>query len=135
MNRHRLYEIFGWTTLGVSGMAGGLAVVAAVMQQGLGAAAAALCAFLFLAPGVVVLGFSRRLRARDVALAHTAAFVAARESVRIQDLADELRVPAADAERILQTAIREGHVRGRFEDPDRFVGDRPASPPSEGGGP
>ena len=82
-------------------------------------------------PGLYFLGYSRRLSSREIALAHAASFATAREAIRIQELADDLRVPPEDAERILRKAIREGHVRGRFEGVDRFVADKSERGPSE----
>lgn len=121
MNRRRVYELLAAGTLGVSAFAIVLALAGAALQQGLGVAASSLCAVLFLVPGLYFLGYARHLQSRDVALAHVARFAAGREAIRIQDLAEELHVPTTDAEGILQTAVREGYLRGRFEGPDRFV--------------
>lgn len=127
MNPRSRYEALAIGALCVSGLAAVLAVVGTAFQQALSAAASILCSTLFLIPGLYFLGYSRRLRARDVALAHVARFAAGRDAIRIYDLADFLRVSPADAEKLLRTAVREGHLRGRFEDPDRFVveGGRP----------
>ena len=121
MDRTRMYELLAVGTLAMSGVAVGLAIVGAVLQQALGVVASSVCAILFLIPGLGFLGYARHLRTRDAALAHVAAFAGGRASIRIQDLAQELRVPPADAVRILRTAVREGHLRGRFEGSDRFV--------------
>ena len=56
-----------------------------------------------------------------VALAHTAAFAISRGAFDLQDLASELSVSKDDAEKILQTAVQEGHLRGRFDDRGRFI--------------
>ncbi len=37
------------------------------------------------------------------------------------DLAEELAVSREDAEKILRTAVREGRVRGRFDEAGRFT--------------
>jgi hypothetical protein len=129
-----MYEVLGAATLAIAGGAAVLAAAGAALQQFVGVAAASLCTIVFLVPGLYFVGYSRRLRARDLALAHTAAFVRSRESVRIEDLAEELHVPREDADRILRTAVREGHVRGRFERGDRFVPDR-SDAPQTGNGP
>lgn len=123
--------MLGVSALAIAGLSTIVAVAAAALQQGMSVAAASLCAALFLVPGLYFLGYSRRLSSREIALAHAASFARAREAIRIQELADELQVPPKDAERILRTAIREGHVRGRFEGVDRFVADKPERRPPE----
>jgi hypothetical protein len=123
-----LYEALGAATLAIATAAGVLAATGVALQQFVSVAAATLCAVVFLVPGLYFLGYSRRLRSRELALAHTAAFVRSREVVPIEDLAEELHVSREVADRILRTALREGHVRGRFETPTRFVGER-ADPP------
>lgn len=128
MKRQAMYEVLGAATLAIAGAAALLAVAGAALQQLVSVAAASLCMVVFLVPGLYFVGYSRRLRSRDLALAHTAAFVRAREAVRIEDLAEELHVPREDAERILRTAVREGHLRGRFEAGDRFVAERSEVP-------
>ena len=133
VNRPIQYERLAVGALAVSGIAAILAVAGAALGQGLGVAASGLCGVLFVVPGLYFLGYSRRLRSRDIALAHVVAFAAAQAGIRIQDLAAELRVPAEDAERILRTAVAEGRVRGRFEGADRFVAERTEDRPSEGG--
>jgi len=132
MNRRIRYDMLALGTLSVFGIAAVLAAAGVALGQGLAGAASGLCAILFVVPGLYFLGYSRRQRSRDVALAHAAAFAAAREAVRIQDLAAELHVTREDAERILRTAVAEGHVRGRFEGTDRFVADRVKPEGSEG---
>src|SRR5439155_17388949 len=92
--------------------------------QVLGVAAAALCAVLLLVPGLFFLAFSRRLASRDLGLAHAASFAKGREAIRIQDLADELRVPREAAMRVLQVAIQEGYLRGTFRGSETFVAER-----------
>lgn len=130
MNRRTGYEWLSAAALGISAGGAVLAIAGAALQQALGVAAASLCAVAFLVPGLFFLAYSRRLRVRDLALAHTAGFVRTRESIRIQDLADELKVPLQDAERILRIAIQEGYLTGTFESGDRFVsGPSPIRPP------
>ena len=93
----------------------------AVLQQLISVAAATLCAFLFLIPGLYFLGYARRLKARNLALVHAAAYATARGTLDIQDLAAELSVSREVATTILRTAVREGHLRGRFDERGRFV--------------
>jgi hypothetical protein len=121
VNRRRGYVWLAAGTLVVSGVAAVLAAAGVALQQVLGVAASTLCAGLFLVPGLYFLAYARRLGARDVALAHVARLAEGRDTVRIQELAEELDVPPADAEKILRTALREGHLQGRFEGSDRFV--------------
>jgi len=130
MNRRVGYEMLGIVTLALSAAATVLAVAGAAFQQTLGVGAASLCAVLLVVPGLYFLGYSRRLGARDLALAHTAAFVKARGDIRIQDLAEELHASPATTRHVLRIAVQEGHVRGHFEGDARFVAERP-HPPEE----
>ena len=123
MNRRMPYEWVATVTLTMSAMGAVLATAGAILRQTLGALAAALCAFVFVVPGLYLLTYARRLRSRDIALDHAATFVRGRAAIRVQDLAEELRVPREDAERILRVAVQEGFLRGRFEGTDRFVAD------------
>jgi hypothetical protein len=123
VNRRNLYELVATGTLAMSAIGAVLATAGALLQQALGAIAAALCALVFVVPGLYFLVYARRLRARDVALAHAATFVRGRAAIRVQELAEELRVPREDAERILRIAVLEGFLQGRFEGTDRFVAD------------
>ena len=116
-----MYGILATVALGIAAVAAVLAAAGAALQSNLSTAAAALCAAVFVVPGVYFLAHSRRLRARDVALAHAAAFARSRGTLRIQELAEELVVSQDVAERILRAAIREGHLTGNFEGRDRFV--------------
>ena len=121
MNRRTWYELLAAGVLALSLASAILAAAGAALQQTLGVAASSLCAVAFLVPGLYFLGYSRRLRSRDLALVHTAAFVRSRDAIRIRDLADELQVPPDDADRILRMAIEEGYLEGTFESEDRFV--------------
>jgi hypothetical protein len=132
VNQRRVYEFLAAGTLALSGVAIVLAVAGTALQAGLGVAASSLCAILFLVPGLYFLGHARALRSRDIALVHVAGLAARRASIRIQDLAEELHVSPVDADRILRTAVREGHLRGRFEGPDRFVAEATRPPSKEG---
>jgi hypothetical protein len=129
------YDLVATIALAVGGVAGILAAVGAALNQPLSAAAAAVCAIVFLIPGLYVLGYARGLRARDVALAHTAAFAISRGAFDVQDLASDLSVSKDDAEKILQTAVREGHLRGRFDDRGRFVAEADEAAGPEGARP
>ena len=128
-----MVELLAAGSLALSGVAIALAIAGTALQQALGVVASSLCAILFLVPGLYFLGYARHLRTRDLALAHVAGFAAGRASIQIQDLAQELQVPPADAERILRTAVREGRLRGRFEGSDRFVPEPEGPAPKEGG--
>jgi len=121
VKRQTWYDLVAAVALAVGSVAGILAGVGAALIQPLSAAAAALCAVVFLIPGLYILGYARGLRARDVALAHTAAFALSRGAFDLQDLASELSVSKDDAQKILHTAVREGHLRGRFDDHGRFI--------------
>lgn len=121
MKRRTWYDLLAAATLAMAGVAAVLAFAGAALQQALSVAAASLCAALFLVPGLYFLAYARHLRARDIALAHAAAFATARGTLEPKDLAAELRVPEADAGKILRTAVREGYLRGRFDERGRFV--------------
>ncbi len=129
MKRQTWYDLVATIALAIAGAAGTLAAVGAALLRPLSAAAAALCAIVFLIPGLYILAYARRLRARDVALAHAAAFAASHGALDVMDLAAELSVSKDDAERILRTAVREGHLHGRFDDRGRFVAEANAAGP------
>jgi hypothetical protein len=133
VNRREWYELLAVGVLALSLASAILAAAGAAFQQTLGVAASSLCAVAFLVPGLYFLGYSRRLRSRDLALAHAAAFARSRGAIRIQDLADELQVPRDDANRILRMAVEEGYLDGTFESEDRFVPGRPPAPRSPEG--
>jgi len=124
------YEILSVAALAIAGGSAILAVAGAALQRTLSATAASLCAAVFLVPGLFFFAHQRRLGARDLALAHVAALARERGTLDLGDLADELRVSRADAEKLLRTAIREGHLRGAFDHRGRFV----AETPGPGGG-
>lgn len=121
VKRQTWYDLVATIALTVGGVAGILAAVGAALIQPLSAAAAAVCAILFLIPGLYILAYAGRLWTRDLALAHAAAFATSRGAFDVKDLASELSVSKDDAEKILRTAVREGHLRGRFDDRGRFV--------------
>jgi hypothetical protein len=133
VNRRTGYELLATGVLALSLVSAILAAAGAALQQTLGVAASSLCAAAFLVPGLYFLGYSRRLRSRDLALAHAAAFVRSRDGIRIRDLADELQVPPDDADRILRMAVEEGYLEGTFESEDRFVPRRRLDPRSPEG--
>jgi len=130
VNRRTWYELLAAGVLALSLASAILAAAGAALQQTLGVAASSLCAVAFLVPGLYLLGYSRRLRSRDLVLAHAAAFVRSRDAIRIPELADELQVPPDDANRILRLAVEEGYLEGTFESEDRFVPGRPPTPRS-----
>ena len=129
MNRRTLYEVLATTSLALAVVGGILAGAGAVLQQVISVAAATLCAIVFLVPGLYFLAYSRRLRSRDLALAHAAAYAVTRGTLEVTDLAAELSVSNEVAARILRTAVREGHLRGRFDDRGRFVAEPNGSAP------
>lgn len=131
MNRRTLYEVLATVSLSVACVAGILAGAGAVLQQVITVAAATLCSFVFLVPGLYFLAYARRLRTRDLALAHAASFAATRGTLEVSDLATELSVSKEEAMKILRTAVREGHLRGRFDERGRFVVE-PDEPATEG---
>ncbi len=133
MRKRTWYDLLAVVTLGTAGTAAILAVIGAALQRALSVAAASLCAVVFFIPGVYFLGYARRLQTRDLALAHAAAYAHARGTLEIKDLASELGVPDADAKKILQTAVRDGHIRGRFDDRGRFIAE--GATPELGGRP
>jgi hypothetical protein len=121
VNRRTLYELLATTSLAIAGVGGILAAAGAVLQQVISVAAATLCTLVFLVPGLYFLEYAQRLKARDLALAHTAAYATARGTLDVKDLAAELSVSGEVATKILRTAVREGHLRGRFDERGRFV--------------
>jgi len=121
VNRRTLYEVLATVSLAVAVVAGILAGAGALLQQVISVAAATLCAFVFLVPGLYFLAYARRLRSCDLALAHAAAYAITRGTFEVSDLAAELSVSGEVATRILRTAVREGHLRGGFDERGRFV--------------
>lgn len=129
MNRRTWYELLGTVSLALAGVGAVFAGAGAVLQQVISVAAAALCALVFLVPGLYFLAYARRLKARDLALVHAAAYATARGTLDVKDLATELSVSGEAATRILRTAVREGHLRGRFDERGRFVAETPGPEP------
>ena len=124
------YQIVSAATLAIAGGSAILALAGAALQQTLSATAASLCAAAFLVPGLFFFRYQRRFRARDLALAHVAAIARARGTVELNGLADELHIYREDAEKVLRTAVNEGHLRGTFDARGRFI-----AAPSDPGGP
>ncbi len=124
------YQIVSAAALAIAGGSAILAVAGAALQQTLSATAASLCATVFLIPGLFFFAYQRRFRARDLALAHVAAIARARGTLELNALADELRISREDAEKVLRTAVNEGHLRGTFDARGRFI-----VAPSDPGGP
>ncbi len=128
MRRRTGYELLSGVTLAIAGAATVVAAAGAALQQALSVAAASLCAAVFAVPGLYFLGYSRRLRSRDIALVHVAAFATEKRTFDTADLATELNVSKEDAERILRAAMREGHLHGRLDNRGRFVTDSTSGP-------
>jgi len=134
VNRRTWYDLLATVSLAVAGVGAIFAAAGAVLQQVISVAAATLCTLVFLVPGLYFLAYARRLNARDLALAHAAAYATARGTLDVNDLATELSVSGEVAAKILRTAVREGHLRGRFDERGRFVvAETPG--PGLGGGP
>jgi len=133
VNRRTLYDLLATTSLAVAGVGGILATAGALLQQVISVAAATVCTLVFLVPGLYFLSYARRLKARDLALAHAAAYATARGTLDVKDLAAELAVSGEVAAKILRTAVREGHLRGRFDESGHFVAE--TNGPDPGGRP
>ncbi|MGQ0797396.1 MAG: hypothetical protein ACT4OI_06000, partial [Methanobacteriota archaeon] len=116
-----VYGRIGLTALLLALAAAVLALVGLAIGQMQGAAAAAVCTAAFFVPGLVLFNYARRLRLRDVALAHVVEFVKAHGAIDADGLATELSVPRGDADKILRRAVAEGRLRGAFDDQGRFV--------------
>jgi hypothetical protein len=129
VNRQTWYELVATAALAGAAVAAILAAIGALFFQPLSAGAAGLCAIVFFIPGLYLLAYVRRLRARDMALAHAAAFAASRGAFDPKELAAELAVSKDDAEMILRTALREGRLRGRFDERGRFIAEGNAAEP------
>lgn len=121
MRRLRLYRLLTLCCLWASGATAVLMAVAFALSRAFEAGAAALCAAVFFVPGILFLRHWRRLYVRDLALAQAANLA---EKAGVTDgkaLGTQLEVPQEDATKILQTAIREGHLRGEMDKRGRFV--------------
>lgn len=121
MRRVRVYHILTLFCLWATGAAAVLMAVALALSHAFEAGAAALCAGAFFVPGLLFLRHWRRLYVRDLALIRVAKVA---DEVGVADgkaLAKELDVPEADVTKILQTAIREGHLQGQVDEKGRFV--------------
>ena len=127
MKQRTWYDLLATASLATAGVAAILAVAGAALQHFLSVAAATLCAIVFFVPGAYCLAYARRLQARDLALAHAAAFAKARGTLDLTELATELAVSSSDAEKILLTAVTEGHLRGRFDGRGRFIAEPDAA--------
>lgn len=121
MPARTFYIVLGAFALVIASGAAGLAVFGAAVAQPLSSGATALCAAIFVVPGLVFLAYARKLTLREVALKHVAAIIESRGVLEMDALAEELSISREDAERILRTAIHEGHVRGTPDDRGRFV--------------
>lgn len=120
MRRLSAYRLLTVLTLGAGLTAGVLAVVALGLAHPFEAGAAALCAGVFFVPGLLFLRFWRQLESRELALAHVARLAEERGVAETKILAAELKIPEADAAKILRIAIREGKLRGTIDDGGRF---------------
>jgi hypothetical protein len=121
VRRLRLYRTLTVVSLWAAGAAAVLTVVAVVLARPFEATAAALCAAVFFLPALAFLRYWRRLYVRDLALAHAAKIAEEAGVVDAKTLGEKLSVSQADATKILQLAIREGHVEGDVDDRGEFV--------------
>ncbi len=121
MRRLSLYRILTLLSLWAAGAAAVLAVVAVVLSRPFEAAAATLCAAVFFVPGLLFLRYWRRLYVRDLALVHAAKVADELGVIDAKTLAQKLDVPEADATKILQLALREGHAHGEIDARGGFV--------------
>lgn len=121
MRRRTAYRFLSFFTLAIAVGAAGLAIVAFVLAHIFEAGAAALCAAVFVVPGILFLNQWRRLYARDLALAHAASLAEAAGAIDGKSLAEKLQVPPEDATKILRTAVREGVLQGTVDEEGHFV--------------
>ncbi len=98
-----------------------LAAAAVTFARPFEASAAALCSAVFFVPGLLFLNHWRRLRSRDLALAHAGSVADAEGVIDSAALGERLKVPKEDAGKILRTAIREGHAKGDMDAAGRYV--------------
>lgn len=115
------YVWIGILALSGAAVAGVLAFVAVALANPQAVGASALCAAVFLLPGLIFLSRARYLRARESALAQVAALAESRGVVEISGLGEELGISAEDAERLLRLAMRHHGLRGSIDDRGRFV--------------
>ncbi len=121
MRRVRVYRILTLFSLWAAGAAIVLMAVALVLDHVAEAAAAVLCATAFFVPGLLFLRYWRQLYARDLALARAAKLADEAGVTDGKRLGIQLKVPEADATKILAIAIREGHLKGEMDPKGRFV--------------
>ncbi len=121
MQRTSIYRVLTLFCLAAAVFAGVLAAVALGLSHGFEAGAAALCALVFVLPGLLFLRHWQRLASRDLALAHAADVAEEAGVADATTLAEKLEVPPADAAKILRIAIREGRLKGEIDRSGRFV--------------
>lgn len=121
MRRRTLYRALAVFALAVSVVMVVLAAVALGLSSAFEASAAAACAVLFFIPGLAFLNQARRLRARDLALAHVGQLAQERGVTDAETMGKDLGIPAKDAEKILTKAIAEGYLQGAVDADKRFV--------------
>lgn len=121
MDGRPYYRILAIFCLAIACLMTALAVFAGVLGQALSAAAAGLCAVVFVVPGLLFLNQAYRLFLRRTALEHVGSVAEDRGIVDMETLGRDLNVSKEGAERILRKAVREGHARGEFDSDGRFV--------------
>ncbi len=121
MRRTSAYRLLALGCLGVAATAAVLAVVALGLAHGFEAGAAALCALVFVIPGLLFLRYWGQLASRDLALAHVARLAEQAGVTDARSLGTALDVPEADAAKIVRIALREGRLQGEMDPRGRFV--------------
>lgn len=121
MRRRTFYRLLAFLSLGVSGGALLLAIVALALAHVFEAGAAAVCSAVFFIPGLLFLNHWRQLYVRDLALAHAGAVAEAEGVTDGKAMSETLKIPREDAEKILRRAIQEGHVTGEIDATGRFI--------------
>ncbi len=121
MRPRGLYRSLTILSLCLSACALLLAAVALTFARPFEASAAALCSAVFFVPGLLFLNHWRRLRSRDLALAHAGSIADKEGVIDSVALGERLKIPKEDAGKILRTAIREGHAQGEIDAAGRYV--------------
>src|SRR3972149_10387317 len=119
MRASTLYRGLGLLSLAVASFAISLAAIAFGLRQITSVLASGLCAVVFLVPALAFSAEVRRIGAREAAFAHVASLTDSRGGMSAEELAAELKIPGADAEKILRKALAEGAIRGAMDERGR----------------
>lgn len=115
------YRILAILCLSIAAGMTALALLAGLLGQVLSAAAAGLCAVVFVVPGILFLNQAYRLFLRQTALRHVGGVAEGRGVVDMETLGRDLKVSGEEADRMLRKALREGHAQGEFDSDGRFI--------------